>query len=294
MKSGQEKAQTSMASISNIIPMECPITIIDIGASLIDNEAPVYQALIESGCANLVAFEPDEAALKALREKYPAPHLCLPLFVGNGQAETFYETNWAPTGSLFEPNTALLEKFHYLADITQVIKTHPVQTVRLDDIAEIADVDFIKIDAQGSEQMIFENAERILKHVTLIQTEVAWVEMYKGMPLFADIDRVLRSMGFQWRTRLGCGYRSFLPFLNPEYPHAAFRQELWSGVVYVRDWMKFDQLPHRKLINLAVLLHDLYGSYDLAHVAFAAADLQAGTNYAANYGQWLSTDEQDE
>lgn len=280
-----------MTSINHLTARESPIVIIDIGASLIESEAPEYQALIESGCAKLIAFEPDETALKALREKYPPPHLCLPLFVGNGQAATFFETTWGPTGSLFEPNTALLEKFHHLADITRLVRTHPVETVRLDDITEIADADFIKIDAQGSEQMIFENAERILKQVTLIQTEVSWVELYKGMPLFSDIDRVLRSMGFQLHTRLTSGYRSFAPLLNNNHPHAAFKQELWSDVVYVRDWMKFDQVPHQKLLKLAVLLHDLYDSFDLAHAALAAADAQAGTNHAARYLKWVCDDQ---
>ncbi|MDP3514128.1 MAG: hypothetical protein Q8S20_15425 [Sulfuritalea sp.] len=40
-----------MTSISHLIPRESPIVIIDIGASLIESEAPEYQALIESGCA---------------------------------------------------------------------------------------------------------------------------------------------------------------------------------------------------------------------------------------------------
>lgn len=64
--------------------------------------------------------------------------------------------------------------------------------------------------------------------------------------------------------------------------------------MYVRDWMKFDQVPHQKLVKLAVLLHDLYDSYDLAHAAFAAADSQTGSNYAENYAKWLSGDEKDE
>lgn len=283
-----------MSSIGNVIPKESPLTIIDIGASLVGDEVPVYQALIEAGCARLVAFEPDETALKILKERYPVQHLFLPLFLGDGRPATFFETNWGPTGSLFEPNTALLERFHNLTDITTVVATHAVETTRLDDIEEIVDADYIKIDAQGSEKMIFENAENLLKQVTLIQTEVSWVEMYKGMPLFADIDRTLRAMGFQWHTRLGCGYRPFLPLANPEHPHAAFAQELWGDVVYVRDWMKFDQVPPLKLVKLAVLLHDLYESYDLAHVAFAAADSQSGTNYAENYAKWLTDGEQDE
>ena len=282
-----------MVGICNIIPKDSPLTIIDIGAALVGDEIPMYQNMIEAGCAKLVAFEPDEAALRVLREKYPAPHLCLPLFLGDGRPATFYETNWSPTGSLFEPNTALLEKFHELAKIATVVRTHTVETTRLDDIDEISDADYIKIDVQGSEKIIFENAGNLLKQVTLIQTEVSWVEMYKGMPLFADVDRTLRAMGFQWHTRLGCGYRPFRPLVNPDHPHAAFVQELWGDVVYVRDWMKFDQVPPLKLVKLAVLLHDLYESCDLAHVAFAAADSQAGTNYAENYATWLIDEEQD-
>ncbi len=280
-------------SIANIIPKESPLTIIDVGASLVGEQAPLYQGLIDAGYARLIAFEPDEPSLAAIKQKYPAPHLCLPLFIGNGRTATFYETKWGPTGSLFEPNKALLEKFHGLADITTVVRTYPVKTTRLDDIAEIVDADFIKIDAQGSERMIFENAENLLKQVTLIQTEVSWVEFYKGMPLFSDIDQVLRKMGFQWHTRLGCGYRSFLPFLNPDHPHAAFQQELWSDAVYVRDWMHFDRLSSDKLVKLGVLLHDLFESYDLAHLAFVAADEKSGTNYATNYAKWLSTESPD-
>lgn len=277
-----------MTSIANIISPDDPITILDIGAAIVGDEAPIYQPLIDEKRARLIAFEPDEQALAALRDKYPAPSVCLPHFVGNGQAATYYETNWGPTGSLFEPNTPLLQKFNRLAEITTVVKTHAVQTVRLDDLHEIADVDFVKIDAQGAEQMIFEHGAEKLRDVTLIQTEVSWVEMYKGMPLFSDIDRQLRAMGFQWHTRLGCGYRAFVPFLNPDNPHMAFKQELWSDVVYVRDWMAFDQVPPRKLLKLAVLLHDFYESYDLANVALTGVDRQLGTNYSENYAKWMS------
>jgi FkbM family methyltransferase len=226
-----------------------------------------------------------------LQEKYPAPHICLPLFVGNGLTATFHETNWGPTGSLFEPNTELLKRFHNLAEVTTPIGTHTVQTVRLDDIPEISDVDYIKIDAQGAEKTIFEGGPSLLDQTMLIQTEVMWVEMYKGAPLFADIDRVLRNAGFQWHTRLGSGYRPFLPLLNPESPQYAFNQELWGDIVYVRDWMTFDRIKPSKLVKLAVLLNDIYQSYDLAHVALTAAGLQTGRDYGGDYLSFLDEDD---
>lgn len=277
-----------MISIANIVPADSPLRIVDIGASLTGGETPIYEGLIASGNARLIAFEPDSAALQELRTKYPSPHICLPAFVGDGNTATFFETNWGPTGSLFEPNTPLLEKFHCLAEITRVVNTSKVSTVRLDDISEVDDVDFVKIDAQGAELMIFENARRVLDQVTLIHTEACFVELYKGMPLFADLDRYLRSIGFAWHTRLGCGYRSFLPLTNRDEPDLAFNQELWGDVIYVRDWMNFDELPPAKLLKLAVLLHDLYGSYDLAHLAMQGVDRQTGSNYAENYASWLA------
>lgn len=276
-----------MNSISHIIPAGDQLSIVDIGASMTGDESPTYQALIDAGKARLFAFEPDPVALATLRNRYPPPHVCLPHFVGDGRRAILYETNWGPTGSLFEPNTRLLERFQNLAEVTTLVATHEVATVRLDDIAEIDDVDHIKIDAQGSEHMIFQNAPRRLENCMIIQTEVNFVELYKGAPLASDIDHLLRSAGFQWHMALGFGYRPFKPFANRAHPQQAFRQQLWGDVVYVRDWDRFAGIPPAKLIKLAVLLHDLYQSYDLAHLAFETADHQGGTRYAPDYSEWM-------
>lgn len=283
-----EQALQNYPSIANILTADTLLAIADIGASQTGDEVPIYENLIGSGKARLFAFEPDRSALDILRLKYPAPHVCLPFFIGDGKPATFFETNWGPTCSLFEPNTGLLEKFHNLAELTTVARRSQVDTISLDQIPEMDDLDFIKIDAQGAEHMIFSNAPRIMDQVTLINAEVSLVELYRGAPLFADVNQLLRAFGFQWHTRIGCGYRPFLPLINADEPDFAFKQELWADVVYVRDWMNFDRLTPPKLIKLAVLLHDLYRSYDLAYVAMDCADRQAGTNFAENYGKWLA------
>lgn len=275
-------------SIFDVLPVDSPINVLDIGAALLGGKEPEYVGLIDSGHGRLFAFEPDEAALVELRQRFPAPHVCLPYFVADGNSAIFHETSWFATGSLFEPNTPLLERFNFLPELTGLVARHPVQTVRLDDIDAVRDIDFIKIDAQGAEQMIFENARRVLDETTVIQTEVSWVELYKGMPLFGDIDRVLRSMGFQWHFRVWSGGRAFLPLLDRHSSQRTFKQELWGDVVYVRDWMHFDSVSPHKLIKLAVVLHELYGSHDLAHRALADADKQAGTDHATRYAHWLA------
>jgi hypothetical protein len=79
--------------------------------------------------------------------KYEFTALFFPHFAGDGGPAIFHETNWALTGSLYQPNSRLLEKFQSLADVVTPVATHHVSTTRLDDIAEVSDIDFIKIDA---------------------------------------------------------------------------------------------------------------------------------------------------
>lgn len=82
-----------------------------------------------------------------------------------------------------------------LAEVVTPVAVHPVDTTRLDDIAEIGDIDLIKIDVQGSELAVFKNASLALSSALLIQTKVEFVELYRGQPMFADVDSFLRASG---------------------------------------------------------------------------------------------------
>lgn len=274
-----------MFSLLEFFPDPDLITVLDIGAAL--SEEPVYEKLLASGRARLIGFEPDPAECRTLAETYGPPYRFFPYFIGDGKPASFHETNWVLTGSLYEPNTPLLEKFQNLSELVTPVARHPVETRRLDDIAEIGDVDFLKIDVQGAELTIFENAERILGKCLLIQTEVEFVELYRQQPLFADVDRHLRSRGFQFHAFQGFGTRAFKPSLRDKNPNLGFRQLLWADAVYVRDWMRLDSLPPLKLSRLAILLHDIMQSYDLCHVVLQARDRQTGERHARDYVERL-------
>jgi len=275
-----------MWSLLEFFPEDFQINILDVGAALL--EKPPYQSLVDAGRGRIFGFEPDKQACDRLNREYGDPHRFFPFFVGNGRSAVFHETNWAPTGSLFEPNTRLLEKFQNLAELVTPVATHPVNTTRLDDIAEIDDIDFIKIDVQGSELAIFQNASRVLSGTVLIQTEVEFVELYKGQPMFADVDIFLRSEGFQFHTLNGFGGRVFKPLLANGDVNAALRQALWSDALYFRDWMHLEDLSETKLRNYAILAHEVVGSYDLAHLALSALDNKTGRGIAADYLKRLS------
>lgn len=274
-----------MWSLTELFPGDYRLTVVDIGAAL--SERPPYQGLIEAGKARLIGFEPTPAECEKLNRTYGEPHRFFPHFVGDGGPAVFHETNWSLTGSLFAPNTPLLEKFQNLAELVTPVAQHPVGTTRLDDIEGIGDVDFIKIDVQGAELSVFENARNALSTTLLVQTEVEFVELYQGQPLFADVDRFLRRQGLQFLTFNGFGGRAFKPLLHNNNPNSMFRQLLWSDAIYVRDWMQLDALPADKLRNYAILAHDVLQAYDLAHLVLAALDRQTGSGVAGAYLQRL-------
>jgi FkbM family methyltransferase len=257
------------------------INVLDIGAAL--TEKPPYQALIEAGAVRLFGFEPDPPACARLNEEYGKPHQFFQCFVGDGRPATYHETNWGPTGSLYAPNTRLLQRFQNLAEVVTLVATHQVNTTRIDDVTEIDDVDFLKIDVQGAELLILQNASRAMSSALVVQTEVEFVELYQGQPLFADVDNFMRAQGFQFHTFNGFGTRAFKPLVPKSGVNHGFRQYLWSDAIYVRDWMHLDSLSETKLRNYAILAHDLLNSPDLAHFVLAALDRCAKGNLADDY-----------
>jgi len=274
-----------MWSLLEFFPEDFQINILDVGAALI--ERPPYQSLVDVGRGRIFGFKPNQQACEQLNREYGNPHRFFPFFVGDGGPAIFHETNWAPTGSLYEPNSRLLEKFQNLAEVVTPVATHAVNTTRLDDIADIGDIDFIKIDVQGSELVVFENASRALSSALLIQTEVEFVELYKGQPMFADVDTFLRANGFQFHTMNGVSGRAFKPLIANGDVNSAFRQSLWTDALYVRDWMHLEDLSETKLRNYVILAHDILRSYDLAHLVLSALDSKTGGGHAADYLQRL-------
>jgi hypothetical protein len=71
-------------------------------------------------------------------------------------------------------------------------------------------------------------------------------------------------------------------------PDAGLNQRLWADAVYTRAPLGFAALPVDKLRKLAVVLHDIYHSYDLAYLSLAAADRRDGGSLAQRYFNQLA------
>ncbi len=266
-----------------------PIKIIDVGAMMFDDKPPDYHALLKPGVAKVIGFEPDEQECQKVNQSYTGDCLCLPYFIGDGSERTFNLCNCNMTSSLYEPNTKLLEKFQALSELTQVVKRCTVSTKRLDDINEVQNADYLKIDVQGAEVDVFNGAKNLLADIMIIHTEVEFVPMYIDQPLFAEVDQILRKNGFLFHKFMykQMAGRTFKPLIIENNIYQPLSQALWSDAIYVKDFLHYDQTLPEKLLKLAVILHDVYGSYDFVHYILAQYDKHTSAKCAEQYLQQL-------
>jgi FkbM family methyltransferase len=266
------------------------MVVVDIGAMLFGEGDP-YARLNTLGRLEVIGFEPQIAECEKLNALAIPGRRYLPYAIGDGTRRNFYTTNTGITSSLLRPNLKIAEYFIQLAELMQVVSTHEVDTVRLDDVPEVGSrgCDLLKLDTQGTEAIILAHSGRTLERCLIVQSEVEFVPLYEDQPLFADVDQQLRARGFMLHRFMGLAGRTYKPFLFNGDPNAALSQTLWTDAIYVPDLSRLDGLGPDALIKLAALLHEIYGSYDLCHVVLAAHDRQTGAKYAERYFECLAS-----
>jgi FkbM family methyltransferase len=270
------------------------MTAVDIGAMLIEGAVDPLARLNALGLLQLIGFEPQPDECAKLNALALPGRQYLPYAVADGTRRSFYVTNTGMTSSLLRPNLELAQRFNNLAELMQVVATRQVNTVRLDDVAEIRaqGCDLLKLDTQGSEAEILSHASETLKRCLIIQTEVEFVPLYERTPLFAEIDQLLRARGFMFHRFLGLSGRTYSPLMVKGDPSAALSQMLWADAIYVPDLTRLERIEPDMLLKLAALLHEVYGSLDLCHVVLVAHDQQCATSYAAQYFERLTNPRQ--
>jgi FkbM family methyltransferase len=279
------------ASIADVIGglADLPlINIIDVGANPESGAKGPYQMLIDNSLAALVGFEPDPVcfaklqAIKGPRETY------YPFAVGDGKRHQLRICVESGMNSLLPPNFALLDLLHYHGIWAQVRSLVDVDTKRLDDIPEIEAMDYLKIDIQGSEMLVFENAAERLKDCLVVHTEAMFVPMYEGQPLFSEQELFLRKLGLQVHKFIEMHGHVLKPFAVNGNKHRSLSQVFWTDVVFIKDITRLDRLRPAQLLKLAVILHDVYTSVDVAHLVLEAYDRASGTTLAPKYQDFLT------
>ena len=146
----------------------------------------------------VVAFEPDAEEYRRLLAAGKPKDVILNRAVWRESGRVpFHLARARGCSSIYEPNREFLEKF---ADARRydVEKTVEVETGTIDALAageaELADLDFLKIDVQGAELDVLRGGEAFLAGNALgIEVEVEFQPLYRGQPLFSDVDKFVRE-----------------------------------------------------------------------------------------------------
>ena len=107
--------------------------------------------MLKKRLCTLTGFEPQDDALGELERAKSDLETYLPYAIGDGRAHTLRICRRNGMTSLLEPDPQTYEFFPKFAQYAMVVREVPIQTRRLDDVAEIEAIDFLKIDIQGSE-----------------------------------------------------------------------------------------------------------------------------------------------
>ncbi|MFM2043962.1 MAG: hypothetical protein RLY86_2538 [Pseudomonadota bacterium] len=275
-------SDVQIAAFHALMEMEVRVKVVDIGANPIDAEPP-YVELLRAGQADVVGFEPNEKALEVLNTRKGPNETYFPHAVGDGTRHTLHICQAPGMTSLLKPNRAVLGLFHGFPIWGTVLRTVEVDTVRLDDVPATEGVDLIKMDIQGGELMVLQNAESRLRDALVIQSEVEFLPLYENQPLFSDVEQFLRARGFVFHRFFPQVSRVIEPLVVGDSMFSGLSQLVWADGIFVRDFTRLDLLSDRQLLAMAAIVHDCYGSFDLALHLVRAHDRRTGGALAARY-----------
>lgn len=248
-----------------------PIRLVDIGAS----GGPQYNWKDAERYLQVIAFEPDERAFANLVKGQTSKTKYLNTALYKEKTSlNFHMARKQGVSSILLPNRVFLEKFPEVErfDILETIKIKADTLDNQFQQHQIRDVDFIKLDTQGSELFILEGATRTLNDVFGLEIEVEFIELYQDQPLFSDIDRFVSGFGFQlfdlkpyyWKRTAGKKYGK------------QQGQIIFADALYMREAKSFentlamfeDDVLKKSKVLRAVSICILYGYLDYAFEIF--------------------------
>ncbi|MDA1055520.1 MAG: FkbM family methyltransferase [Planctomycetota bacterium] len=264
-------ACTTSDPLFQLLQPERRTAVVDVGANPIDG-VPPYKPMLERKLCTVVGFDPQESAHDSLQEGRGPLETYLPYAIGDGSEQTLHVCSAPGMTSFLTPDVRSLSLFPLFPEFGRVVAAKQVQTRPLDAIEEIEDLDFLKIDVQGSELAVFRSGREKLSAAVAIQTEASFLPLYENQPPIGLLDTELRSQGFIPHALVELKRWVISPLLVNNNPRIPLNQLLEADLVYVRDFRNPQELTEEQLKHLALIAHHCYRSFDLALFCLAALE----------------------
>jgi len=236
------------------------LTIVDVGAAggMHDRWSHLKTSI------NSILFEPDPEEFKKLNLDQNNTSLVINSALSDQNKEVrFHVCKWQEVSSIYKPNLKVLSKYQDVDRFT-VSKVITLQADSLNNLLEkerITEVDFMKIDTQGSELEILQGASNFLDGIIGLEVEVEFIKIYQDQPLFTEVDRFIESHGFSLIDMK----RTFWKRKNAD-DGSNKGQLIYADALYFKEpeqVMKSANLSKEKIIK-SINLYLVYGYVDLA------------------------------
>ncbi len=183
------------------------MTLVDVGA-----KGGTFEITRLASLTACYGFEPNPAEYRKLKSAN-LPHYAqikyFPYALGacsgrkninimrNASLSSFRQPDWAS----YDRRFGMSKQYKTLRAGLEIVATEEVDVKTLDEFANeagIGSIDFLKIDAQGTEYEVLKGAENLLDahRIGLIKLEVNFVPVYEGQKLFGELDLFLKQHGF--------------------------------------------------------------------------------------------------
>jgi FkbM family methyltransferase len=177
-------------------------TILDVGAHA-GESAEQFAVLFPE--AMIYSFEPLRDCFHLLQSKIAdrANHRAFNVALGDkpGCGE-IHRSAFSLSSSLLEMTDLHKKALPFSANA----KTEAIEIRTLDSMTpelKLASSVLLKIDTQGFEKNVLLGGERTLPQIKIIIVELSFAELYRGQPLFPEINRWLEERGFEYRGSWG-------------------------------------------------------------------------------------------
>jgi FkbM family methyltransferase len=247
------------------------------GASL---TRPSVLQMIEQQALELVVFDPASRLLKSTSQENDAVHYYPNVSLGNGQSETLHVCLDPDFSSTLAPLADLEASGGN--DSQKIIAKLPINTISLDTIQGLPNVDWVILDELNDAISILDNGRERLSDALLIQARVVFQPTHDHQPSLA----VLQSWADRHGWRLYCLHRSNHRSRLPAHLGGAHRtaSELVSAdAILLPGQHRVANLDHNRRIQLAFLLHTVYGLHDLVHEILGVGDPAQAQHYFQDY-----------
>lgn len=243
-----------------------PFTLVDVGAlGGIQGHWAAFGKYLR-----VIAFEPNEVECRRLQQTGDPRVTYLPFGLGaRDEARRLYIHRNPSSSSIFPYTRSFTERF-IGPETTEVVGEETIHLRCMDDVlADVGDIDFVKLDAEGAEHDIMTAGHKTLSSLNVLglMSEIRFHKGHSGTPVFWEIERLVREMGYElYDLELGRTSRKELPYpLLYDYRHDTdYQKKIFGGTIsgqvlggdalYLRDYavVKPPTTP-TKVLKLACL-----------------------------------------